>query len=92
MIIKQAVRAGQPVPERIQNAPSLEPGLELYYSGFLDLCSSRTIGMQASPISWVTVEEYCKAFHLDEEQVEAMHYHIQSMDQVYLETASKKKS
>jgi hypothetical protein len=33
-IAKQAMRAGQPLPDRIANAPELEVGLQLYLQAF----------------------------------------------------------
>ena len=81
---------GLPLPEKIQNAPSLKPGLELYYLAFMDLMASRTIGMAAGPIWWSTVQTYCDAKVLSESQTEAMHHHIKAMDTVYLKHISKK--
>lgn len=89
-IIRQAVQRGQPIPDRIQNAPFIWPGLELYYIGFLELTSSRSIGMGLGPISWLSVQQYCVLKGLDEEQTEAMHHHIAAMDEVYLKHMRKK--
>ena len=83
-IIEQAVKAGLPIPARIENAPSIMPGLELYYLGFLELTSSRQVGMGVGPIPWLAIEQYCVMKGLDEEQSEAMHHHIVQMDTVYL--------
>lgn len=90
MIIKQAMSHGLPLPEKIQNAPSLRPGLELYYIAFQDLMASRPSGMSAGPIWWTTIQEYCDKNVLDESQTEAMHYHIKAMDTVYLKHLNKK--
>lgn len=89
-IIEQAVKSGQPIPNRIENAPSIWAGLELYYLGFLDLNSSRSFGMALGPISWVVIEQYCRLKGLDEDQTEAMHHHVAAMDKVYLEHMDKK--
>jgi hypothetical protein len=86
-IIEQCVRAGWDLPEKITNAPSLSPGLELYYMGFMDLISSRH---GSSPIWWITVQEYCERAGCDEEQTEAMHLHLRNMDAVYLKQVTKK--
>jgi hypothetical protein len=91
MIIEQAAKHGLPLPEKIQNAPSLLPGLELYYIGFTDLINSRNVGMGVSPIWWGTIQDYCDRKKLDEEQTEAMHHHIKAMDGVYLNLSQKKK-
>lgn len=89
-IIEQAVKFGLPIPSRIENAPSLLPGLELYYLGFLELTSSRSIGMGVGPIPWIAIEQYCQLKGLDEEQTEAMHHHIVTMDTVYMKHQAKK--
>ena len=89
-IIKQAMRSGLPIPSRIENAPSIWPGLELYYLGFLELNSSRQIGMQLGPIPWLAIEQYAQAKELDDDQKEAMHYHISEMDRSYLKIQGKK--
>lgn len=82
---------GLPLPEKIQNAPSLEAGLALYYIGFLDLMSSRMTGMGVGPIWWTTVQDYCDRKGLDESQTEAMHHHIKGMDECYLRHMKKTK-
>lgn len=89
-IIEQALKSGLPIPSRIENAPSILPGLELYYIGFLELSSCRQIGFGVGPISWISIEQYCQLKGLDEEQTESMHYHIVRMDAVFMKTESKK--
>lgn len=89
-IITQSIKAGWDLPEKIKNAPSLLPGLELYYNGFKDLEASRQIGFSPGPIWWQTVQEYCDKMGLDEEQTEAMHYHVKALDTVYLKNMMKK--
>lgn len=84
------MREGLPLPQRIENAPSILPGLELYYTGFMDLMSSRQVGMGYGPIWWETVQRYCDHAELGYEQTEAMHYHIKNLDTVYLKHLSKK--
>jgi len=84
------VKSGLPLPEKIANAPSLLPGLEIYYIGFMDLIASRQMGMSAGPIWWTTIQEYCDRYSLDEDQTEAMHSHVRDMDLVYLKHIGKK--
>jgi len=90
MIIKQAVRSGLTLPDKIQNAPSIAPGLELYYLAFLRLNSSRQVGFGPGPISWLTIEQYSTVNGLDSDQREAMHHHIVEMDTAYLKIQAKK--
>jgi len=90
MIITQAVKSGLPIPDRIENAPSIWPGLELYYIGFLNLTSSRQVGFQMGPIPWLSIEQYCRLQGLDEDQAESMHFHVSEMDKFYLKYQNKK--
>lgn len=66
-------------------------GLELFYLGFIELSDSRQIGMALGPIPWKAVHDYCIANDLDEDQTEAMHYHLKQMDAIYLKHQGKKK-
>ena len=84
-ILRDAYRSGMPVPDRIRDAPSLLPGLGLYYGGFMDLVSSRPIGVSGpGPIPWTAVEAYCRALDLDEEQADDMHYFVTKLDAEWL--------
>ncbi|MAD98781.1 MAG: hypothetical protein Unbinned200contig1000_19 [Prokaryotic dsDNA virus sp.] len=90
-IIKQAVRSGLPIPDRIQNAPSILPGLELYYIGFLDLTSTRSLGgFGVGPIPWLAIQKYCEVLELDDDQTAAMHHHVAEMDKAYIKHLQKK--
>jgi len=89
-IMVQCVREGLPFPDRIQNAPTLLMGLELFFLGFMDLSSSRQIGMGMGPIPWQAINQYCTSIELNEEQTEAMHHHIRELDTCYLKHKNKK--
>lgn len=91
MIVNQCMREGIPLPQRIENAPSLLPGLELYYIAFTDLMASRQTGFGLGPIWWDTIQRYCDVHGIVGEQAEDMHYHIREMDTVYMKHHSKKK-
>ena len=90
MIIKQSARSGLPLPEKIENSPSILPGLELYYKGFLDLHTSRPSGFDLGSIPWLAIEQYCQIMKLDADQTEAMHHHIVEMDKVFLKHHKRK--
>lgn len=89
-IAKQAMRAGQPLPDRIANAPELKPGLELYMQAFFDLDSDRTHVLAPTPIPWSSVKDYAIAWGFDEEQTEDLFYLIRKMDNKHLERLSAK--
>jgi hypothetical protein len=89
-ILADSERNKMPVPKRIQEAPDLVRGLELYYTGFCELVDSRTIGMAPGPIPWYAVQQYCAMNDLTEEQTFRMHHHIRKMDAAFLEFKTKR--
>ena len=78
------------VPERIQNAPDLQLGLELYYNGFLDLSSCRSVGMALGPIPFMAMLEYCVLRGIEGEQQEDFVWLVQRLDAKYLEWSSSR--
>lgn len=89
-IAKQAMRSGNPLPDRIANAPELMVGLQLYLTAFFDLDSERSHAMAPTAIPRSRVSDYCRAYELDEEQTEDMHFFIQRLDNMHLKRLSKK--
>lgn len=83
------MRERLPLPQRIQNAPELEPGLELYYEAFHHLHSGRAVMMAELPISWMQIAEYGERTGLTEEQVEDLQHHVRAMDDAYLKWRQK---
>ena len=79
-----AYRLGQPLPERIANAPELHLGLELYLQAYFDLDSERSNGMGVGRIFWTSIADYAKAFDLDEDQTDDLFYFIRAMDNANL--------
>ncbi len=84
-IIEQAIRMRQPLPKKIADAPQLLQGLEFFYVAFMDLTTSRSIGMGEGPIPWHVVNDYCDRYEIDGEQREDVHYYITAMDSAYLQ-------
>lgn len=89
-IIRQCKQHKMPLPDAILNAPTLQPGLELYLSAFMDLNTTRQIGMAEGPIPWNYVKDWGIYNKLDDEQMHALFYHIRAMDDKYLSYKSKK--
>lgn len=83
-IARQAMRSGRPIPDRIQNAPELQIGLQLYLQAFFDLDSERSHGSGLKSIPWSAIKDYCEAHELDEEQTEDMFYFVKKMDNAHL--------
>lgn len=84
------MREGRPLPERIQNAPQLHLGLQLYYDAFFELNTCRTVGMGLGPIPWTAVIDYARAFEFDDEQTDSLIYFVREMDAAFLAQKNKK--
>lgn len=89
-IIRQAVQAGHPLPDRIANAPELQEGLQLYLQAFFDLDSERSHATAPTAIPWSSVQYYASSFDFDEEQTEDLHFFIRRMDSEHLKRIDKK--
>jgi hypothetical protein len=80
-----------PIPERIQNAPTLHFGLELYYLAFLDLTSCRGTGYGTEgPIPWLAMDRWAVRHELSDEQWQDLQFHLGRMDEVYLKYKAEK--
>lgn len=79
-IAKQAIRAGQPIPTRIANAPELHIGLELFINAFFDLDTERQAGLSIGPIPWSKIREYATAFEFDQELTDDLFYFVKQLD------------
>lgn len=79
-----------PLPERIQNAPELTPGTQLFYTGFLELTSNRSMGAALGPIPFLAILEYCLIKGIEGEQQDNFVWLIQRLDQKYLEWSRSK--
>lgn len=89
-IAKQAIRAGQPLPDRIANAPELQQGLQLYMQAFFDLDSDRTHALAPTAIPWASIQNYAVALGFSEEQTEDLHFFIRRIDSEHLARVSAK--
>ena len=74
---------GVPLPDHILNAPTLLPGLALYYNAFHDLSSCRTLGMTLGPIPWTAINDYCYHADITGEQRDDMFHHVMALDDEY---------
>lgn len=81
----RAAQMGQPMPERIANAPELKLGLQLYLQAFLDLDSERGDGA----IPWSSIANYAKTFDFDEEQTTDLFYFTRKLDTLILTRRAK---
>lgn len=72
------------------NAPELFLGLELFYIGFLELTSCRSIGMAPGPIRTLDMMDYCDRNGIVDEQREDFLWLMTRLDQKYLEWSAKR--
>ena len=84
------MRSGNPLPERIANAPELIVGLQLYLNAFFDLDCERSHAMAPTAIPWSSVSDYARAYEFSDEQTEDLHFFIRRMDMMHLKRLSKK--
>jgi len=89
-IAKQALRAGQPLPDSIANAPVLNMGLQLYIQAFFDLDSERNHGAAPTAIPWSSMAAYADAYDFDAEQREDLFTYVKAMDASHLKRISEK--
>lgn len=93
LIIEQARKRKQPIPETIAKAPTLYEGLDLYYDAFTELTSCRQIGNAQGPIPWTAINDYCLRYEIT--GTEAFSYFtamIRALDEAYLNHIAKSKS
>jgi hypothetical protein len=89
-LIKNAKMMGEPIPDRILNAPRLMCGLEVFYNAFTDLNSTRSHGFGPTPISWVDIKDYAYFYGFDPMLTSDLLYHIRRMDNKHLERVAAK--
>jgi hypothetical protein len=89
-IVRQALRTGQPIPDRILNAPMLRQGLVFYLEAFFDLDSERSQGMGLGRIPWIAITQYAEYYGLDDEQTDSLLYFIKALDSAHLQRIKEK--
>ena len=74
-----------PLPEAIENQPTLLDGLGMYMDAFQTLSSCRTFGQGfIGPIPWTAIDRYAERYNIkDEESYLLLETYIQKMDDVY---------
>lgn len=89
-IAQQAMRAGEPLPARISNAPDIEAGLDLFIQAFFDLDTERSHGLALTAIPYSAILNYARQYELDEETTSDMLFLIRRMDNAHLRRLEKK--
>jgi len=87
LILQQALRFGNKIPDRIANAPTLEPSLVFYYEAWQELSTDRQFGMGVGPIPFTSVLQYGN--HYEIEDLDDFLFFIRSLDAEYIKYANK---
>lgn len=93
-LIKQAKRAGEPIPDRIANKPRLRMGLELFLEAFFELEHERQYlvgaAVQALPIPWHIINKYAEVHELTGDLYDDLLYFVRALDDAYIKHLNKK--
>lgn len=89
-MIRECYLRKKALPDRIQNAPDLFLGLELFFQAFVELNTCRSTGWSAGPIPSWAISEFAERVGLSEEETEDMHYHMRMMDGEFLKYSARK--
>lgn len=90
-IIAQCYRFGEPLPERIKNAPKLILGLQLYFNAFFDLDTERSHAQGLTLIPRSAMVEYARELGLDSVAKSDLIYYVRQMDLANLEMLEEKR-
>jgi hypothetical protein len=84
------LRLGEPIPERIANAPKLDVYSEFYIRAFNDLSSERNSGFGEGPIPINSIFAYARHYGMNDEEESDLVYFIRVLDKVYLNHQNSK--
>lgn len=89
-MIEAAVRRRQPLPDAVQNAPSLLPGLELYLEAYMDLATCRSTAFAVERVPWTAIDQYARRNGIDGEAFDYFLALMREMDQEYIDWMNDK--
>lgn len=90
-IIDQCIREKLPLPDRIQNAPEMTWGLELFYLAWRELDTMRPVAMAEGAIPWSAVLDFAIAHDIDGDLREELCYQVRALDNAYLKWRAEKR-
>ena len=90
-LAQEAYRSGEPMPDRIKNAPDLFAGMELYFTAYQELESERQIGMGIGPIPFTAILKYAEFYELPAEQADDLVYYVRKLDNHFMTEEAKKR-
>jgi len=69
------------LPDKVMGAPSLRPGLDLYWIGYAELSTCRPASFgDLLPIPWTAIDRYADRHKFDDDQFEWMVHICREMD------------
>ena len=86
----QAIRSGQPIPDRILNAPQLSECLEFFVTAFWELSTCRQLGMGEGPIPVTAIMEYGRFYDCNQEFTQDLIFYVSVLDAIYLKHQNRK--
>lgn len=89
--IRQAARYGRPLPDKLNSAPRLGLGLELFLAAFYDMSLWRNTPMGEQPISLRTILDYAALHEITGEQLHDLVYHVKELDKTALKWAEEQR-
>lgn len=86
------MREGLPIPDKMQRAPELQPGLNLYMMAYADLDRGRSVGFGGeTPLSWDLIDRWCHSHGIFGETRDDVFAHVRSLDEAYLKWRESKR-
>lgn len=89
-IAQECYRSGEPLPDRIKNAPDLICGLELFFAAYQELETERQIGFGLGPIPFTAILKYVEFYQLEKEQADDLIYFVRKLDTHFMIEQAKK--
>lgn len=89
VIIRQCLQSGDPIPDKIANAPAPRDDLKLYWNAFFDLDTTRSHSNGPVAISILSMFEYCEYYGLDEYQRETLIFLVKAMDAAHIKRITR---
>lgn len=91
-LLRDAYKSRMPVPDKFKNAPDLLPGVELYFTGYLELASFAGLPRARRQIVWADVRAYALDHGFDEEQRFIWFECVAALDREWLGWEAKKRT
>lgn len=85
--MQAAIDSGKEIPDRLLNAPELNPGSYFFWNAFIELNSCRDDG----EIPWTAIDRYARRYKIDGELFEDLVETINALDDVLLNHKAKER-